>query len=184
MNNTRRARLMGALALAVATAGCGIGTGLPLRPSTSTAAAPGPSAFAPSPSPTPSVMPAVDLAEFDSRFMAAVDAAVGVPLAGLPPTETASPMCQAIGEPASPARVCIAAFPAANPVVTITANAARPWNASTTTGSTSWPADPICVGRTTQPRRRPLVAENVWSQDRPGDHGCLASESPFCPVWW
>jgi hypothetical protein len=111
MTNRRRALRVGTFTLVAAIAGCGGGAGQTAQPSTTSDGS----------SPAPSATPAVDLSEFDSRFAAAIDAAAGVRLAGLAPPDTATPTCQAIGESGMPARYCTAAFPAADPVVTITA---------------------------------------------------------------
>jgi hypothetical protein len=116
------ALLVGAVTLVAAIAGC---SGSVQRPGTATSAAraPSPSESAASPRSAPSVTPTTDLSGFDVQFTTAVATVAKVPLAGLSPGETVTPVCQSVGEPASAARVCIAAFPAADPVVTMWANA-------------------------------------------------------------
>jgi hypothetical protein len=116
MKARQRVILTGALTF-LAAAGCS-GSGQPPQPATS---ASGPSEFHAPPSSAPTAAGAADLSEFDSRFATTVEAAADVPLAGLSSTDAAGPTCRAIGDPASPARMCAAAFPAADPVVAISA---------------------------------------------------------------
>jgi hypothetical protein len=75
----------------------------------------------PSASPIASPSGAPATLEFDAAFGAAVDAAREIPLAGLSPTEPATPVCQGIGQPGQPASFCLASMPIAEPLVTLTA---------------------------------------------------------------
>jgi hypothetical protein len=169
MTNSRRAFLVGAVTLAVAAAGCGGGT-QPLAPSNGTTAAAGPSGLAASPSAAALVAPSADLSEFDGRFSAAVETAKDVPLAGLPPSGTVTPECQALGEPTSPSRFCIAQLPAADPIVTIMANATGSMGA---TGlMMAYAAMPDGIRGTVLPA--PALGDEASSARSWGDQGCTA----------
>jgi hypothetical protein len=78
------------------------------------------------PTAIPSLAPAADLSGFDARVAEAFASAQTVPLAGLPTSTSVVPTCNGIGEnSAEPAtRICIASFPASEPIVTLSATSA------------------------------------------------------------
>jgi hypothetical protein len=67
-----------------------------------------------------------DTSDFAQHSAAAIAAAQVVPLAGMPPSTSVQPACQRIGDSGSepPTRMCMAAFPASQPMVTITVTSA------------------------------------------------------------
>ena len=170
MKDSQRALLIGAIALAVATAGCGGRTGQHLPPTSGTIAASDSSGLVASPRAASREVPSASLAEFDARFAAAVDTAKDVPLAGLPPSGTVSPTCQASGEPTPPSRFCIAQLPAEDPIVTIMANATGSMGA---TGlMMAYAAMPDGIRGTVLPA--PVLGDEASSARSWGDLGCTA----------